>query len=191
MTTMMQLPAVILAATVTLFLPASPPRCVGDLINSESGASPRIAAPSVDPARGSVGSTVRIRGAGFQPNARLTIAAVFAERGCVIEGLGDQFLGSTVADGRGAYSVSIRWPAAFHPVLGRNKTDPKALPHGRYYVFALPCEMRAACSFTAGTQPGGPFVLGEARASPGPVIAGVAAIAAVLGLLVVRRRRVR
>ena len=188
MTNAMQLTAVVVVAMVTLFAPASPPRCIGDLITSESGASPHIAAPSVDPSRAAIGSTVRIHGVGFRPGARLTMAAVFAEKGCVIQGLGDQYLGSTVADARGAYSVSIRWPGTFDPVLGRNKTETKALPHGRYYVFALPCVARAACSFTAGTQPGGPFILGAARASPAPVIASAAAVALILGLLVVRRR---
>lgn len=188
MTTAMQLTTVILAATLTLFAPASQPRCVGDLITSESGASPHIAAPSVDPSRGAIGSAVRIHGVGFRPGVRLTIAAVYGEKGCVIEGLGDQYLGSTAADARGAYSVSIPWPARFDPVLGRNKTDPKALPHGRYYMFALPCETRAACSFTSGTQPGGPFVLGAARASPAPMIASAAVVALILGILVVRRR---
>lgn len=189
MTTAMQLSSLILTAAVTLFAPASPPRCIDDLIRSESGAHATIAAPFVEPSSGAVGSSMRIRGDGFTPDARLTIAAVFAENGCVIEGLGDQYLASTVADGRGAYSVSIRWPAAFDPVLGRNKTDPRALPHGRYYIFALPCEMRAACSFTAGTQPGGPFVLDdEARASPAPFIASAAAIALILGVLLVRRK---
>jgi len=188
MTTAMQLTAVVIAATVTLFAPASRPPCIGDLITSESGASPHIAAPSVDPSQGVVGSTVRIHGVGFRPGGHLTIAAVYGEKGCVIEGLGDQYLGSTVAGARGAYSVSIQWPARFDPVLGRNKTDPKALPHGRYYVFALPCETRAACSFTAGSQPGGPFVLGAARASPAPMIASAAAVALILGYLVFRLR---
>lgn len=188
MTTAMSLMAFFMTATMTVFAPASPPRCVGDLITSESGASPRISAPSVEPRRGNVGSSVRIRGAGFPPGTRLTIAAVFSEKGCVIEGLGDQYLGSVVTDDRGAYAVSFRWPAMFDPVLGRNKTDPKALPHGRYYVFALPCATRAACSFTAGTQPGGPFVLGQPRASPAPAIAGAAVVALILGVLVVRRR---
>lgn len=188
MTTAMQLTSILVAATVTLFAPASPPRCIEDLIRSESGARAKIPAPSVDPSGGHVGSSVRIRGAGFQPGARLTIAAVFSEKGCVIEGLGDEYLGSTVADAHGAYSVSIRWPSMFDPVLGRNKTDAKALPRGRYYVFALPCAMRAACSFTAGSQPGGPFVLGEARASPARLIATAAAIALVIGVFVVRRR---
>jgi len=73
-------------------------------------------------------------------------------------------------------------------VLGRNKTGPMVLPRGRYYVFALPCATRAACSFTAGTQPGGPFFLGDARASPAPLIASAAAIAVILGVFVVRRR---
>jgi hypothetical protein len=190
MTTAMYLTSILMAAAMTLFAPAAPPRCIDDLIRSESGARAHVSAPTVDPARGEVGSSMRIRGAGFTAGARLTIAAVFAERGCVIQGLGDQYLGSTVADGRGAYAVSIRWPATFDPVLGRNKTEKTALPRGRYYVFALPCEARAACSFTAGTQPGGPFVLGDARASPAPVIAGMgaAAVVLILGILVVRRR---
>ena len=188
MTTAMQLTSIVIAATVTLFAPASPPRCIDDLIHGESGARAHIIAPLVDPSRGDAGSSVRIRGDGFPPGARLTIAAVFGERGCVIEGLGDEYLGSTVADANGTYSVAIRWPATFDPVLGRNKTDPTALPHGRYYVFALPCMTHAACSFTAGTQPGGPFVLGDARASPAPVIATGAAIALILGVFVVRRR---
>src|SRR5579864_1373858 len=188
MTTAMQLMSIVVAAAVTLFAPASPPRCIDDLIRSESGARAQVMAPSVDPSQGRVGSSIRIRGAGFKPDTRLTIAAVFGEQGCVIEGLGDQYLGSTVADDNGAYALSIRWPATFDPVLGRNRTVTRSLPRGRYYVFALPCEARAACSFTAGTQPGGPFVLGDARASPAPAIAGAAVVALILGALVVRRR---
>ncbi len=188
MTTAIQLTSIIVATAVTLFSPASPPRCINDLIRSESGARAQVPAPSVDPSRGDVGSSMRVRGTGFKPGTRLTIAAVFAEKDCVIQGLGDQYLASTVADAGGAYSVSIRWPATFDPVLGRSKTVTTTLPRGRYYVFALPCERRAACSFTAGTQPGGPFVLGGARASPLPVIASTAAVALILGVLVVRRR---
>jgi hypothetical protein len=188
MTTAMQITGMVMAATMALFAPASPPRCIEDLIRSESGARAHIPAPSVEPTRGGVDSSVRIRGAGFEPGARLTIAAVFGEKGCVIEGLGDEYLGSTVADANGAYSVSVRWPAMFDPVLGRNKTDARKLPRGRYYVFALPCQARAACSFTAGTLPGGPFVLRDARASPAPLIASAAALAFILGALVVRRR---
>src|SRR5207245_7714735 len=118
---------------------------------------------------GATGTLVEVRGVAFEPGAHLTIAAVYGDDDCSIEGLGDQYLGSARADGRGRYSLSIRWPASFDPVLGRNAVGTRALPHGRYYLFALPCAARAACSFTSGTQPGGPFVLGAgrgARASP-------------------------
>ena len=184
----MKLTSIIMAATVTLFAPASPPRCIGDLTTSESGARASFAAPTVHPDHGPTGSSVSIRGGGFRPATHLTAAAVYAENGCAIEGLGDQYLGSTIVDGRGRYDITIRWPETFDPVLGRNKAETKTLPRGRYFVFALPCETRAACSFTAGTQPGGPFVLGDARGSPAPLIASAAAIALILGIVVIRRR---
>ena len=142
MTTAMQLTSLVMAAAVTLFVPASPPRCIEDLIRSESGARAEAPAPSVEPTRGHVGTSMRIRGAGAEPGARLTIAAVYAEKGCVIEGLGDQYLVSTVADATGAYSVRVRWPSMFDPVLGRNKSAAIALPRGRYYVFR--CRARRA-----------------------------------------------
>jgi len=187
-TTALRLTALVLAATTSMFVHSSPPRCIDRLISSESGVRATVAAPNLVPARGPAGTRVTIRGDGFRPHSSLTIAAVFAENGCVIEGLGDQYLGSTGTDDRGSYSISFLWPARFDPVLGRNRTEPRALPAGRYYVFAMPCTARAACSFTAGTRPGGPFTLGAARASPAPVIAGAAAVVLILGVLVVRRR---
>jgi hypothetical protein len=193
----MKLTSLIMAVTVTLFAPASPPRCIGDLTTAESGARASFPAPTVHPDHGPTGTSVSIRGGAFPPATRLTVAAVYAENDCAIEGLGDQYLGSTIVDGRGRYAITIPWPATFDPVLGRNKAETKALPRGRYYVFALPCETRAACSFTAGTEPGGPFVLGAARAfpeaviargSPAPLIASAAAIVLILGVVVIRRR---
>lgn len=190
MSTAMRLTTVITAGAITLFASTSPPRCIGDLTSGESGATAHLPAPAVTPDRGAPGTRVTIRGDGFRPGAGVTIAAVFAENDCVIEGLGDEFLSPTVADGRGAYSVTIRWPSLFDPVLGRNKTDARALPRGRYYVFALPCAARASCSFTDGTRPGGPFLLGEARASPLGWIAPTLALAGALlsGILLIRRR---
>ena len=192
MTTAMQLSALVVAATAALLSPAAPPRCIADLISGESGARPHIRAPVVAPGRGRTGTALTVRGGGFEPGTRLTIAAVYGGNGCVIEGLGDQYLTSARADGRGSYAVSVHWPSTFDPVLGRNEIGTRALPHGAYYVFALPCAARAACSFTSGTQPGGPFVLGQARAAPVVwIVAGLAAAGALLGGLIVRRRAPR
>jgi hypothetical protein len=184
----MRITALILSAATTLFVRSSPPQCIDRLIAGESGARATVAAPNIAPERGVAGTRVTMRGTGFRPHLSLTIAAVFAENGCVIEGLGDQYLGSTRSDDRGAYSISFRWPARFDPVLGRNKIEPRALPNGRYYLFAMPCTARAACSFTAGTLPGGPFRLGPARASPAPMVAAATAVVLILGVLVARRR---
>jgi len=192
MTIAMQLCALIVAAAASLLSPAAVPRCIADLIAGESGARPHIAAPAMTPAHGGPGTRVRIRGGGFEPGTRLTIAAVFGGNGCVIEGLGDQYLASARADGRGAYAVSVRWPTTFDPVLGRNEIATQALPRGGYYVFALPCAVRAACSFTSGTRPGGPFMLGEARASPVRwIVAGLAVAFVILGARIVWRRAQR
>jgi hypothetical protein len=193
MTVHVRLTALLATVVASLASPATPPRCIGDLIAGESGARARLSAPSVTPLRGRTGTLVEIRGGGFEPGAHLTIAAVYGDDGCAIGGLGDQYLGSARADGRGRYSLLVRWPASFDPVLGRNAVGTRALPHGRYYLFALPCAARAACSFTSGTRPGGPFVLGarrSARASPLPWI-GAGVVIVLLGVLFVRRRSSR
>src|SRR6266581_2265685 len=124
MTMAMQLSALVVAATAALLSPAAPPRCIAGLISGESGARPHIRAPVVTPGGGRTGTA-------------LTIPAVYGGNGCVIEGLGDQYLTSARADGRGSYAVSIHWPSTFDPVLGRNEIGTRALPRGAYYVFAL------------------------------------------------------
>jgi hypothetical protein len=173
--------------------PSNAPQCIQDLIAGESGARAHLPAPRVTPTRGHVGTAVRIKGGGFPPGARVIIAGVYAERGCSILGLGDQFLGAARADGRGMYAVSIRWPDRFDPVLGRNGIKRRTLPEGRYYVFALPCSERAACSFNEGTLPAGPFLLGSNRgARAGPIAGAVAGVVVlVLGLLGFRVRIAR
>jgi hypothetical protein len=169
---------------------SSPPPCIQSLIAGEAGTRAHIPAPTVAPTRGHAGTAVVIKGGGFRAGARVTIAGVYAEHGCSILGLGDQFLGAARADGRGMYSVSVPWPVEFDPVLGRNEIAAKKLPDGRYYVFALPCSERPACSFTQGTLPGGPFVLGSSSGSRAGPIAGFAAAAfvLVLGLVGFRTR---
>jgi hypothetical protein len=184
------LAAFVLAAALGAFPATAPPRCIADLTAGESGAHPRVAAPAVMPSHGDVGARVGIAGTGFAPGTHLIMAAVYGEDGCRIDGLGDQYLGATLADARGAYSAAVSWPRISDPVLGRERTTPRPLPHGRYYVFALPCDIRPACSFTEGTQPGGPFVFGGARGSPAAVWSVALAIVVVAaGTIVVRRRR--
>ena len=175
-------------ASLTAASPSSSPPCIRNLIAGESGARAHVLAPAVTPSRGRTGTAVTIKGGGFVPGARVIIAGVYAEHGCSIEGLGDQFLGSVGVDGRGSYSLTVPWPAIFDPVLGRNRTTDTRLPDGRYYLFALPCSQRATCSFTAGTLPGGPFLLGSPRGSPaGPIAGAVAgAFVVVLGLVGLR-----
>ena len=182
--------AFVLAAALGAAPVATTPRCIADLTASESGARPHVAAPEVLPSHGGARARIRIAGRGFAAGTHLIIVAVYAEHGCRIDGLGDQYLGATDADARGAYSVVVRWPQKFDPVLGRERATPRSLPRGRYYVFALPCNIRPACSFTAGMQPGGPFVFGAARASTALWIAAIAIVVAVAaGTLVVRRHR--
>jgi hypothetical protein len=184
--------ALLVAAGAGVSMSASPPRCVGEATSSESGISPHVASPNVSPGRGRAGTTVSIRGYGFAPGTVLTIVGLYAENRCVIQGLGDQYLGSTRADARGGYALSARWPATFDPVLGRNTIVEQTLPRGRYFVFALPCAQRATCSLTAGTMPGGPFVLETARASPlGWILIAVVVCMCVAGARVAIRRRTR
>jgi hypothetical protein len=183
---------VLTIASLTAASPPSPPPCVQSLIAGESGARAHIPAPAIAPARGRPGTAVTITGSGFPPGSRVIIAGVYAERGCSIEGLGDQFLGSVGVNGRGAYSLTAAWPALFDPVLGRNQSATKPLPDGRYYLFALPCSERATCSFTTGTLPGGPFVLGPSRgARAGPIACVVAGFVLVLGLVGFRAKIAR
>jgi hypothetical protein len=168
--------------------PTVPP-CVGTLTRTESGARAHVAAPHVTPTSGRAGTLIRIRGAGFEPGTRLIVAAVFAENGCSIEGLGDQYLGTARADGRGAYTIRVPWPHRFDPVLGRNGAPGKALPAGRYYVFAMPCSMRTACSFASGSEPGGPFRYRTSADARAPAIASGAAVSAILFAFAWQRRR--
>ncbi|MGZ4129061.1 MAG: hypothetical protein ACXVES_13825 [Actinomycetota bacterium] len=182
-----------LAAMTTSFAPAaSIPTCITHLQESESGGRPFVAAPTVTPAGGMSGANVTIAGSGFAPRAHLVVAAVYGERGCSIVGLGDQFLGTVEADARGRYSLSIGWPSVFDPVLGREKIPSTPLPAGRYYLIAMPCSARAACSFADGSRPGGPFLLSGTTGTapvptprgdpPGRAPAGPLAIAATLSL---------
>lgn len=180
--------AALAVALLTAASPASPPPCIERLVAAESGARPHLSGPMVSPNRGSVGTSVTIRGGGFPPGARVILAAVYAEHGCSIQGLGDQFMGSARADGRGVYALTITWPATFDPVLGRNETPSTPLPNGRYYLFALPCSERAACSFQTGTRPGGPFVLGATHGARAASIAGFVAAGVVLVAGLVRLR---
>jgi hypothetical protein len=180
--------AALTVALLTAASPASPPPCIESLIAGESGARAHISPPVIAPSRGSVGTSVTIGGSGFPSGARVILAAVYAEHGCSIQGLGDQFLGSARADGRGVYSLTVPWPAMFDPVLGRNETRSTPLPDGRYYLFALACSERAACSFQTGTRPGGPFVLGPTRGARAAPIAGFAAAGVVLVAGLVRLR---
>jgi hypothetical protein len=179
------------ALAITLLTAASPaslPPCIEKLVAGESGVRPQISAPLISPNRGPVGTSITIRGSGFPPGARLVLAAVYGEHGCSIQGLGDQFLGSARADGRGVYVLTVPWPATFDPVLGRNEAQPTPLPDGRYYLFALPCTERAACSFQTGTKPGGPFILGATHGARAAPIAGLAAAGVVLVAGLVRLR---
>jgi len=186
----------LMTASQLAFSPSPPPRCIESLLAGESGARADMSAPEIAPSRGRVGTAVTIKGGGFPPGAHIVIAAVYAERECSIEGLGDQFLGSTRADGRGTYTLMMAWPATFDPVLGRNQTATKRLPQGRYYLFALPCSERAACSFASGTRPGGPFVLGSSPGAWATPVAGVVSGVFVLSVVVlvaglVRQRQLK
>jgi hypothetical protein len=195
--------SIVLMITTSLSPSAEIPRCVLDLQHAESGARPVVEAPSITPTFGRTSTTVTISGRGFEPRARLVVAALYGERDCKIEGLGDEFLGTARSGTDGAYSLIIRWPARFVPVLGRDAFPTVPLPRGRYYVVVMPCTAPAACSFSAGSHPGGPFVLGErdppstadadAPAGMLPLAVGFAilsfGIVISVAIILVRRRR--
>jgi hypothetical protein len=182
--------AALVAAMLTALVSPVPaiPSCVRTVQSSESHSGRTIPAPVVSPKSGRRGTVVSISGAGFGPGARITVAALYGEDGCTLQGLGDQFLGTARADASGGYRLSVRWPSRFVPVLGRERVKPMSLPPGRYFVIAMACAARAACSFPAGSKPGGPFVLSASQGVSR--MWAIPAGAIVLGLAAwVRRRR--
>jgi len=144
-----------------------PPDCVTDALTGESDTTPAAAAPRIEPAIGTVDTVVRIEGEGFPVGESVMLIAIYAENGCVIQGLGDQLLGATRVDPDGVYRMERPWPERFTPLLGRGSFPPTSLPDGSYYIAALPCARPDECSLTEASAPGGPFVQSRSAGTVG------------------------
>lgn len=164
------------AAACTPVTAAAPPACVHRMLASErADPSSSWPPPRVVPAAGRAQDEIVVEGSGAPPGASVTLVALYAENGCVIAGSGDQLLGTTRAEADGSYALRRRWPAAFEPLLGRGGFQPTPLPPGRYFLVAVPCSMPRACSLSAASSPGGPFLLRARSPSGGIVTSGAAA----------------
>ncbi len=177
--------------TITVAVARDVPSCVTTAQKSEVRRESGVPAPRLAPAEGPAGADVHITTDGFPPESDVILVGIYGEGDCTIVGFGDQFLARTTADVGGRVDVTVEWPAMFDPLFGRQAFEPTPLPLGRYYIIALPCASRGACSLSSGSVPGGPFTMVERNRSPAAPLAAASAVvaaASALGWVLFRRR---